>query len=163
MTPEVRDLGEEFRKPKLEEVTTEYLSRVVTDPTVVVIEDAHWMDEASAGLLRSIARRITDLPWLVCVSRRDEETGFVLPEGPRCTSLKLTPLSEDAMGGLIDLATEDAPFPRHEVERAERPFGWQPSVPPGALAGGAECRIGRGIPGFHRGDDHGRDRPARER
>ena len=126
MTPEVRDLGEEFRKPKLEEVTTDYLSRVVTDPTVVVIEDAHWMDEGSAGLLRSIARRITDLPWLVCVSRRDEETGFVLPEGPRCTSLKLTPLSEDAMGGLIDLATEDAPFPRHEVEELSDRSGGNP-------------------------------------
>jgi predicted ATPase len=126
LTPEVRDLGEEFRKPKLEEVMTDYLSRVVTDPTVVVIEDAHWMDEGSAGLLRSIARRITDLPWLVCVSRRDEETGFVLPEGPRCTSLKLAPLSEDAMGGLIDLATADAPFPRHEVEELSGRSGGNP-------------------------------------
>ena len=52
MTPEVRDLGDEFRKAKLEEVMTDYLSRVVTEPTVVVIEDAHWMDEGSAGLLR---------------------------------------------------------------------------------------------------------------
>ena len=56
MTPEVRDLGEEFRKAKLEEVTIDYLSRAVTDPTVVVIEDAHWMDEGSAGLLRADRR-----------------------------------------------------------------------------------------------------------
>jgi class 3 adenylate cyclase/tetratricopeptide (TPR) repeat protein len=115
MTPEVRDLGEEFRKAKLAEVTIDYLSRVVTDPTVVVTEDVHWMDEGSADLLRAIAGRIADLPWLVCVSRRDEETGFVLPEGPRCTSLHLAPLTDDALGSLIDLATEDAPFPRHEV------------------------------------------------
>jgi class 3 adenylate cyclase/tetratricopeptide (TPR) repeat protein len=126
MTPEVRDLGEEFRKAKLEEVTTDYLSRVVTDPTVVVIEDAHWMDEGSADLLRSIAGRISDLPWLVCVSRRDVEAGFVMPEAPRCASLKLTPLTEEAMGSLIDLATEDAPFPRHEVEELSDRSGGNP-------------------------------------
>ena len=126
MTPEVRDLGDEFRKTKLGEVTTDYLSRVVTDPTVVVIEDAHWMDEGSSELMRAIAARITDLPWLVCISRRDEETGFVLPEAPRCTSLKLTPLTEEALGSLIDLATEDAPFPRHEVMELSGRSGGNP-------------------------------------
>lgn len=126
MTPEVRDLGDEFRRAKLAEVTIDYLSRAVTDPTVVVTEDVHWMDEGSADLLRAIAARIADLPWLVCVSRRDEETGFVLPEAPRCTSLKLTPLSEDALGSLIDLATEDAPFPRHEVAELSGRSGGNP-------------------------------------
>ncbi|MGA9162750.1 MAG: tetratricopeptide repeat protein, partial [Actinomycetota bacterium] len=126
MTPEVRDLGEEFRKAKLEEVTIDYLSRAVTDPTVVVTEDVHWMDEGSADLLRVIGQRIAELPWLVCVSRRDEETGFVLPEAPRCTSLRLTPLTEDALGSLIDLATEDAPFPRHEVAELSGRSGGNP-------------------------------------
>jgi class 3 adenylate cyclase len=126
MTPEVRDLGDEFRRAKLAEVTIDYLSRAVTDPTVVVTEDVHWMDEGSADLLRAIATRITDLPWLVCVSRRDEETGFVLPEAPRCTSLKLTPLSEEALGSLIDLATEDAPFPLHEVAELSDRSGGNP-------------------------------------
>jgi class 3 adenylate cyclase/tetratricopeptide (TPR) repeat protein len=126
MTPEVRDLGDEFRKAKLAEVTIDYLSRVVTDPTVVVTEDVHWMDEGSADLLRAIAGRIADLPWLVCVSRRDEDTGFVLPEGPRCTSLHLAPLTDDALGSLIDLATEDAPFPRHEVMELSGRSGGNP-------------------------------------
>ena len=126
MTPEVRDLGEEFRKAKLEEVTIDYLARSVTDPTIVVTEDVHWMDEGSADLLRSIAGRISELPWLVCVSRRDEETGFVLPEAPRCTSLRLTPLTEDALGSLIDVATEDAPLPRHEVAEMSSRSGGNP-------------------------------------
>jgi len=126
MTPEVRDLGEEFRKAKLEEVTTDYLARSVTDPTIVVTEDVHWMDEGSADLLRAIAGRISELPWLVCVSRRDEEMGFVLPEAPRCTSLRLTPLTEDALGSLIDVATEDAPFPRHQVAELSSRSGGNP-------------------------------------
>jgi class 3 adenylate cyclase/tetratricopeptide (TPR) repeat protein len=123
-TPEVDDLGEEFRKTRLEEVTAEYLSRVVSAPTLIVIEDAHWMDGGSADLLRLIAERISDVPWLICVSRRDEETGFVAPEAARCTSLPLAPLSESSLGELIDLATEDAPFPRHEVlELSDRSGG----------------------------------------
>ena len=126
MTPEVRDLGEEFRKAKLEEVTIDYLARSVTDPTVVVTEDVHWMDEGSAHLLGAIAGRISDLPWLVCVSRRDEETGFVMPEAPRCTSLRLTPLTEEALGSLIDVATEEAPFPRHEVAELSSRSGGNP-------------------------------------
>jgi class 3 adenylate cyclase/tetratricopeptide (TPR) repeat protein len=124
MTPEVRDLRDEFRKTKLAEVATDYLSRVVTDPTVVVIEDAHWMDEGSAALLRALALRVSDLPWLVCVSRRDEETGFVAPDAPRCVSMRLSPLSEASLEELIDLATEDAPFPPHEVvELSDRSGG----------------------------------------
>ena len=126
MTSEVADLGDEFRKAKLEEVTIDYLARSVTDPTIVVTEDVHWMDEGSADLLRAICGRISELPWLVCVSRRDEETGFVLPEAPRCTSLRLTPLTEDALGSLIDVATEDAPLPRHEVAEMSSRSGGNP-------------------------------------
>ena len=126
MTPEVSDLDEEFRRSKLEEVTTEYLARVITEPTLIVIEDAHWMDAGSAGVLRAVAGRIADLPWLICVSRRDEETGFVAPEAPRCTSLELTPLADAALGELIGIATEDAPFPPHEVHELSDRSGGNP-------------------------------------
>ena len=124
MTPEVSDMDEEFRKAKLEEVTTEYLSRVITEPTLVMIEDAHWMDAGSADVLRAVAGRIADVPWLICVSRRDEETGFLAPESARCMSLTLAPLAEGALGELIGIATEDAPFPPHAVlELSERSGG----------------------------------------
>src|SRR5262245_1147601 len=126
MTPEVSDLDEEFRKAKLEEVTIAYLARVVTEPTLVVIEDAHWMDAGSADLLRAVAGRISELPWLICVSRRDEEGGFVAPEAPRCTTLRLTPLADDALGELIGIATEDAAFPPHAVHELSDRAGGQP-------------------------------------
>jgi class 3 adenylate cyclase/tetratricopeptide (TPR) repeat protein len=123
-TAEVEDLDGEFRRPKLEEVTIDYLSRVVSQPTLVVIEDAHWMDEASADLLQAVAGRIAELPWLICVSRRDEETGFVLAEAPRCLSFPLAPLTSDALGELIAAASEEAPFLPHEVgELSDRSGG----------------------------------------
>ena len=126
MTPEVQDLGEEFRRGKLDEVVSGYLSRVITEPTLVVIEDAHWMDEGSASLLSHIAGRVRDLPWLVCVSRRDELTGFVGVDRPRCRSLPLTPLSGESRDELIGIATEDAPFPPHEVAELNDRSGGNP-------------------------------------
>ena len=125
-TPEVDELGDEFRRSKLEEVTGQYLGHVITAPTLVVIEDAHWMDGGSADLLRSISHRISELPWLVCVSRRDEETGFVLPEAARCESLTLTPLADEAIVSLIDVAMEDAPLHLHEVTELSGRSGGNP-------------------------------------
>ena len=46
-TPEVDELGEEFRAPKLVEVTTQLFERLITEPTVIAVEDVHWMDAAS--------------------------------------------------------------------------------------------------------------------
>ena len=126
MTREVQDLGDEFRRAKLDEVTAEYLSRVIAEPTLVVIEDAHWMDEPSVDLLRAVSLRITELPWLICISRRDETTGFVLPEAPRCRSFPLSPLSSDARGELIAAATEEDPFLPHEVDELSDRSGGNP-------------------------------------
>jgi DNA-binding CsgD family transcriptional regulator/tetratricopeptide (TPR) repeat protein len=41
-------------------------------PTVIVVEDAHWADEASLDVLRLLGRRITALPTLLVVTHRDE-------------------------------------------------------------------------------------------
>ena len=107
-------------------MTAEYLSRVITEPTLVVIEDAHWMDEASVDLLRAVSLRIAELPWLICISRRDETTGFVLPEAPRCRSFPLSPLSSDALGELIAAATEEDPFLPHEADELSDRSGGNP-------------------------------------
>ncbi len=42
-------------------------------PTVVVVEDAHWIDDASADFLKFVARRIARCPALVAVTFREEE------------------------------------------------------------------------------------------
>ena len=126
MTREVQDLGDAFRRAKLEDVTAEYLSRVITEPTLVAIEDAHWMDEASVDLLRAVSLRITELPWLICITRRHESTGFVLPEAPRCRSFPLSPLSSDALGELIAAATEEDPFLPHEADELSDRSGGNP-------------------------------------
>jgi predicted ATPase len=44
-------------------------------PTVLVVEDAHWADEATLDVLRFVGRRIADLPAVLLVTYRDDEVG----------------------------------------------------------------------------------------
>ena len=50
MTPEVDQLGREFRQPKLHEVVGRFLAATIVEPTLIHVEDAHLMDGASSEL-----------------------------------------------------------------------------------------------------------------
>ena len=51
------ELDEQFRKGRLEDVVDELLAAVLPTPTVLVVEDAHLMDDASADLVDRLTRR----------------------------------------------------------------------------------------------------------
>ena len=42
-------------------------------PTVLVVEDVHWADEATLDVLRFLVRRITELPAVLVLTYRDDE------------------------------------------------------------------------------------------
>ena len=42
-------------------------------PTILVVEDVHWADEATLDVLRYLARRIADLPAVLVLTYRDDE------------------------------------------------------------------------------------------
>ena len=44
-------------------------------PTVLVVEDVHWADEATLDVLRYVGRRIADLPAVLLLTYRDDEIG----------------------------------------------------------------------------------------
>ena len=76
-------------------------------PTVLVIEDVHWADEATLDVLTLLASRITAAPALVVVSYRDDELDrdgqlrFLLGELVRRTGrLRIESLSPDAVAHL---------------------------------------------------------------
>jgi DNA-binding CsgD family transcriptional regulator len=48
-------------------------------PVLLVVEDAHWADEATLDLLRFLGRRVARLPALIVVTYRDDETGPLHP------------------------------------------------------------------------------------
>jgi class 3 adenylate cyclase/tetratricopeptide (TPR) repeat protein len=109
-TPEVERLGEEFRKTRLEDAVETFLAAVLNRPTLIMLEDVHWMDDASRDLLMRLANGIGDRPWLILVTRREETTGFVVPEGPASISILLQPLPPAEAEELLEAATEAAPL-----------------------------------------------------
>ena len=116
-TPEVDALGQEFRRGKLEWAVARLLRHMYEGrPVLVTIEDAHWMDDASSALLSTLISGIAVGPWLVAVTRRDEETGFVAPEGDGFVTLRPEPLGPVARRALLEAASEDAPLRPHELD-----------------------------------------------
>ena len=78
------DIAEELKGPLLDalrshrpphELFQSFLNalREHDGPTVVIVEDAHWADDASADFLKFVARRIARYPALLAVTYRDEE------------------------------------------------------------------------------------------
>ena len=61
-------------------------------PTVLIIEDAHWANEATLNLLRFLARRIAETPAFVIVSFRSDEIGRTHPLATLLGDLSANPL-----------------------------------------------------------------------
>jgi DNA-binding CsgD family transcriptional regulator/tetratricopeptide (TPR) repeat protein len=88
----------------------------VPAPTVVVVEDLHWADEATLDLIKFLARRIQRTSTLLILTYRDEELGrdhplrLVLGDLPAraVTRLRLPPLSEAAVATLAQKADRPA-------------------------------------------------------
>jgi tetratricopeptide (TPR) repeat protein len=108
-TPETAELDPEFRTQQLGQVMTQLLGELVDRPTLFVIEDTHWMDEASADLLRYLIASIAWAPCLFCYTRRDVESGFVGRESD-VSRMKLTPLDGAAATELIEMAMSTNPL-----------------------------------------------------
>src|SRR5262249_37343450 len=122
-TKETRQLDERFRRPRLNDAVYELLARLLRTTTLLTFEDVHWADEASADLLRHLAARAAEVPWLLCATRRDVETGFV-PRDVPVTSIRLQPLDAGSAAALVAAESEDSPFPPHQIAAlAERSGG----------------------------------------
>ena len=85
-------------------------------PSVVVLEDVHWADEATLDVLRIVGRRIESVPALLVASYRDDELGRshplrpVLGELPSriVTRLAVLPLSPEAVATLAEPSDVDS-------------------------------------------------------
>jgi predicted ATPase len=82
--------------------------RFAQRPAVVIVEDAHWADDASLDVIRHLARRIGRLPAMLVVSYRDEELTDQHPlrrvigalAGPAVLRLELEGLSDATVARL---------------------------------------------------------------
>jgi class 3 adenylate cyclase/tetratricopeptide (TPR) repeat protein len=123
-TPETASLEDQFRRERLEEAARELLGIVLSTPTLLVLEDVHWLDDASCDLLRALLEGLDTRPWLVVVTRREADGGFAAPVSELVETVRLEPLAEGDAAALAAQATDDAPLPPHVLTAlAERSGG----------------------------------------
>ena len=115
-TPQTRDLDEQFRKVRLEAVVVDLMRRLLTGPTVLVVDDAQFMDAAAADLLNQLAIACATESWLLIVGRRDQPVGWTPDPALATLALRLKPLTGDAAVALaVDTAGSGA-LPRPVLE-----------------------------------------------
>ncbi len=90
--------------------------------TLLLVEDAHWLDEASSELLRTLLRSAGPRGWAALVTRRAGDDGLSeLPGTP--IRIELQPLDIDAARSLIVSGGEGALAPHVTAALVERANG----------------------------------------
>jgi DNA-binding CsgD family transcriptional regulator/tetratricopeptide (TPR) repeat protein len=99
------------------EVAGALLGELAAGPSVLVLEDVHWADEATLDVIRLAGRRAADVPVLLVLSWRDDGLDRShplrivlgdLPGSDRVTRLELAGLSPRAVAELAGPADVDA-------------------------------------------------------
>jgi tetratricopeptide (TPR) repeat protein len=108
-------LEDQFRPARTRFAVSALLSRTIDTPTIFVIEDTHWMDEASNELLTGLMADLGSHPWLVIATRRPGDEGFVVADSETAVKVELKPLSQEQVESLIATATHDNPLLPQQV------------------------------------------------
>ncbi len=95
---------------ELDEVLVELTAEFGGPPTVLVVEDLHWADDATVDVLAYLARRIGQLRLLLVVTYRGDEVGsghsaqrlLAAAVGEHVQRLALEPLGADSVGRLAE-------------------------------------------------------------
>ncbi len=102
-TAQTRDLDVKFRKNRLEELSVELLACILPTPTLLIVEDAHLMDEASSGILSRLEAETATKPWCLLATRRETPVGYLPdPGGPDYLQITLGPLDPEAAYDLLE-------------------------------------------------------------
>ncbi len=119
-TAEVGQLDAQFRPDVLAEAMVALLDVLLPGRLVVLVEEAHWADAASARLLERLTSAAQGRPWAVVGVRRARTGGF---DPPGASEIELGPLPAAVIEQLVIAATEATPLRPHEVaavvDRAE--------------------------------------------
>ena len=118
-TEQVAALAPEYRAGRLHEVVLRFLAAELARPTVLTVENAHHLDEASRALLDALAPRLEEAPWLVLTAGRH------LPDGGS-ERIELEPLDPAMARELAEVATDEHPLPPHVLAEAVARSGGNP-------------------------------------
>jgi tetratricopeptide (TPR) repeat protein len=164
-TREVDELAPDFRAAKLHEVVLRMLEGALAIPTLVEIEHAHLMDEASSALLHALEQVLGSTSRVVIVTRRDLDEGFVAAAASSLR-LELCPLRREEALALAEATPEAHVVPPHVLALAVERSGGSPEflldllsaaaatrgsgTLPDSVAAAAEARIDALDPGDRR-------------
>jgi class 3 adenylate cyclase/tetratricopeptide (TPR) repeat protein len=109
-TRETEQLDPQFRRERLNECVGILLTRVLITPTLLVFEDAHWMDDASRDLVLSLTRAEASRPCLFCVTRRPQGGSFADLDVDGHVQLVLGPIDARAAQSLALAAAGEVAF-----------------------------------------------------
>ena len=123
-TRRVDELGTEFRAVRLRLAASAVLHAAFASPLLLVVEDAMWMDEASALVLATALESVGNTPWCGCFTTRDLGAGLSSRLGFAARSIDLQPLGDQLAQELAAALTDDAGIPHSElVELCNRAKG----------------------------------------
>ena len=124
-TPEADALDPAASREKLLETVETFLERVLMMPTLLVFEDAHWLDDSSRSLLIHLTRKAEQRPWLICVTTRPGGESSVHADGP-CKRLELEPLEPGSAVELALSVAEEFALPTETVNALIERSGGNP-------------------------------------
>jgi tetratricopeptide (TPR) repeat protein len=128
-TPETSGLDERFLSDTLADVVARFFASALADtPLVVVVDDAQFLDEASADLLRRLSSAAASPRHALVVVHSDPSTAWtrVEDEGVPFVALTLLPLAERHALEIAELVTDENPLLPHELEEIARRSGGSP-------------------------------------
>jgi class 3 adenylate cyclase/tetratricopeptide (TPR) repeat protein len=106
-TEETEQLDAKYRRARTHEVVEALIDSALPNPTVMIIEDAHWLDEASRELTSHLAAEGAKRSWLLMPVHRP--TDFTMA-GDGDIAVELGPLSTDESHQLAEILLEDSPM-----------------------------------------------------
>lgn len=104
-TPEAERIAPEFRRARLERALIDLLAVVMPATGVLFVEDAHWLDDASHGLLVELVGTDRRGSWLTIWTRRPGAD--VLPANVHVERIDLTPLGASDADELARVLAEE--------------------------------------------------------
>ena len=134
-TPETDALDPAHSRDRLHAAVETFLERVLMMPTLIVVEDTHWLDDASLFLLRHLFAKPQPRPWLLCVTARPAAESILSPGGPG-TRLELQPLTDDDAEAFALAVAQSTRFRR----RRWRPSRNAPAETPSSSASSSSRR-----------------------
>jgi class 3 adenylate cyclase/tetratricopeptide (TPR) repeat protein len=109
-------------------VVSAVLRATLTVPTLLLVEDAHWLDTATAAVLADVAAHVSGMPWMLLTTRRPIDGGYTFDDEVAVQRLALEPITADSAAELVRATLEDhataVTLPPGTVERlVERAAG----------------------------------------